>query len=262
MASRFDQVVGHKHRRCVACNRGSERLAGNAPLKGGKGQRTRAGEVPGQDLAVQDQAVEGRAVEQFARISLDLGKALGDQLLATRPEPHLLAAQDQLRPDAVPFPLDLPVVQRAKRGHVALKRMREKKRIGLATGLARGHTLGHGRDQREVTLCVRHPAGIGITDHALRDQGRFKSGDLGQGTHHQLLRYADAQATGDQLVERKTALPVELRPPGLERLDADLVGRSPQGQQTFVHPLRQAHRRAGLPLGQQVGDGFGQVANT
>ena len=139
--------------------------------------------------------------------------------------------------------------------------MREKEGIRLAAGCEHGHALGHRLDQREVTLCIRHPAGVGIADHALCDQGCLETGDLGQGTHHQLLRHANPKTAGDQLVERKAAIPVELRPPGLERLDADLGLRPPQGQQTFFHPLRQTQRRAGLSIGEQMGDGFGQVAN-
>ena len=139
--------------------------------------------------------------------------------------------------------------------------MREKKGIRLAAGLARRHAVGVRRNQCEIALCIRHPAGIGVADHALRDPGRLESGDLGQGAHHQLLRHAHAKAAGNQLVERKAAIPVELRPPVFERLDADLGGRSPQGQQTFIHPLRQTDRLAGLRLGQQMSDGFSQVAN-
>ena len=220
LASRFEQVVGHKDRRRVTRNRGGQRLAGDAPLQGSKGQWARAGDIPGQDLAIEYQAVEvkaigPRAVEgwgpgQLSRSPLDFRKALGDQFFTPRPEPDLLAPHDQLRPNAVPLPLDLPVLHSAKRCHLALKRMRKEKGIRLAAGREHGHAVGHRLDQCEITLCIRHPAGVGIADHALRDQGCLETGDFGQGSQHQLFRYAHAKTAGDQLVERKAAIPVEL----------------------------------------------------
>ena len=68
-------------------------------------ERHRAFVTKGEDLAVQY-----RAVRQLAGGGDDLRKAVRDQLFAARPEVQGAGALDQLRADAIPLPLDLPVV--------------------------------------------------------------------------------------------------------------------------------------------------------
>ena len=76
-------------------------------------------------------AVEHRAVGQATGGRHDFRKARRDQLLATRPEMHLAAsASHELRPDAVPFPLDEPRARVAERRRVRVERRGEVERIG------------------------------------------------------------------------------------------------------------------------------------
>ena len=63
----------------------------------------------GDDLAIQDGA--GRQTQRRGR---DLRKALGDQLLAARPEKDAATSVNELRPDAVPLPFGDPRLARSE----------------------------------------------------------------------------------------------------------------------------------------------------
>ena len=80
--------------------RGCSRANGNGCI---------AARLPRENLAIDHGAVRQRRAERG-----DFGKALGDQILAARPQPHAAAALDELRANAVPLPFDQPIRRRRR----------------------------------------------------------------------------------------------------------------------------------------------------
>ena len=61
--------------------------------------------------------------------------------------------------------------------------------------------------------------------------------------HHELRRYADAEAAGGELVPDQTPGPVELVPRGAQANETFVLGQRRQRQQTLLDPLDGAGRR-------------------
>ena len=59
----------------------------------------------------------------------DLGKAVGHELLAARPDERLAVSPNHLRANAVPLPLGLPLAGIAERVELVFDRVREKERV-------------------------------------------------------------------------------------------------------------------------------------
>src|SRR5438874_1877133 len=64
----------------------------------------------------------------------DLRERVADELLAARPHARAIRAYQQLRANAVPLPLGLPVVDGSERRGIVLQRMREEERIRPVRG--------------------------------------------------------------------------------------------------------------------------------
>ena len=111
----LEQIVGEEAHRNVFENRGRELLAPDALLQQGKWLYRVL--LPGDELAI-----EHRALGQRGRRGRDFREALGDELLAARPEEAAAAAPNELCANAVPFPFDLPVGDLAERGGIAVER--------------------------------------------------------------------------------------------------------------------------------------------
>ena len=118
----LEQVVGHEDDRDGARHLGDLLLPADALLQRRKRQRPIVAER-------EHLAVEHRAVRQPRRGRGNLRKAVGDELFAARPEVHRAGPPDQLRADAVPFPLDQPLVARPERLDRLLERRRQEERI-------------------------------------------------------------------------------------------------------------------------------------
>ncbi len=213
--------------------------------------------LPDDDLAVEHGAVGKRLRERD-----DLRKALADELLAARPDPHLAHALDQLRADAVVLPLDQPVVRGAEPGgEIALgdvELVRKEERIRLAEVERAG--LGR-RRQLEIALGARRRALVGVAHHALGDELGVDAGALGERALHEQPADADPELAADQLVEQEPPGRVELVP---VRGDARFLlgGReAAQRQQPLLDPLGEAEVARARRRRQHVRDGLGEVAD-
>ena len=81
-----------------------EGLAGS-PSVAAADARLERGEREGVAIAPDDDlAIEHGAVWESSCGGSDLGKAVGDELLAPRPQEHVTGAHDELRPDPIPLP--------------------------------------------------------------------------------------------------------------------------------------------------------------
>ena len=101
-AAAFEHVVGHEDDGHGTRHLGDLLLTSDPLLQ--RGKRQRAAVTKREHFAVQH-----RAVGQVGRGGGDLGKSVCDQFLPARPEVDRVSAANELRADAVPLPLDLPV---------------------------------------------------------------------------------------------------------------------------------------------------------
>ena len=118
----FEDVVGHEDDGDRARQLADLFLPADPLLQ--RRERHGAFVTKGEDLAV-----EYRAVRELAGRGDDLGKAVGDELFAARPQVQGAGALDQLRADAVPLPLDLPVVNLPERIDGVFEGRRQEERI-------------------------------------------------------------------------------------------------------------------------------------
>ncbi len=111
-AVKLKEIVGDEGDRQFAHRLLAHHLAAEAPLEARerrealKRMRARLVFRSGHDHKL---AVERRPRRQSPRQRLEVGIAVGDELLPARPQAPALAASDQLRADAVELPLDDPI---------------------------------------------------------------------------------------------------------------------------------------------------------
>src|SRR6185369_16578430 len=96
-------------------------LASDPPLELGKRQCAAA--LPWHDLAV-----DHGAVRKMIACLDELGIPVGHQLAAARPHEGAAVAPDELRADAVPLPLGLPLARVAERLELSVERVGEVER--------------------------------------------------------------------------------------------------------------------------------------
>ncbi len=145
------------------------------------------------------------------RQRLDLGKALGHQFLAARPDPDLAGALDDLAADAVVLPLDLPVAdgpERATRTPRAARPAGAPGRTGYGcpSSSRRSAPPLVPRDERLETLDRRHHLAVGVAHHPLGHALGVDVRMRRQRALHQQLADADAKAAADQLGQQEAAL--------------------------------------------------------
>src|SRR5205823_485312 len=104
---------------------GAEHLAPDAALH--LCERQRRAILPRHDLAIDSGAVGQERAER-----VELREAIGDQLLAARPEKRAPLTADELGADAVPFPFHLPIADIAEVLDRALQRIGEEEWIRAA----------------------------------------------------------------------------------------------------------------------------------
>ena len=200
----LEHVVGHEHDRDVARLARDLLLPADALLQGRERQRPIAANAR---TSPSSTVPSGSARGGLA----DLGKAVGDQLLAARPEVHLSAALDELRADAVPLPLDLPARALAE---------------DAGSGLGAGDLVLDGRGQaerirpREIDRRVTPASSSDVNQAADGVQSPISRAAivvarqrrrLGQRADHQRLRHADAELAGQQLQQRESLPAIERR---------------------------------------------------
>jgi hypothetical protein len=95
----------------------------------------------------------------------------------------------------------------------------------------------------------------------LRHQLGIDAGDFAQRTGHQQPRHADPEAAADQFHQQEAFTPSGLVPQREQRRAHRLGRRAAQRQDALVHPDCQAHIAFARWRRQNVGDGFGQVAD-
>ena len=78
----------------------------------------------------QQLAIEHRAIAELIGQLHHIGEGLIDQLLAAAPQKYLTLPADELGPNAIPFPLRLPLIGLPWRGVLHLPRAGQKERIG------------------------------------------------------------------------------------------------------------------------------------
>ena len=121
-----------------------------------------------------DFAVEHGAFGQRGAQGGEFGEAVGHQFFAARPDEDLAIAHHQLRANAVPLPLDLPLRGRAQQFVEArqrlVERVRQVERVGLAA--ARAQQRGPvGRRGEGAEVGRRGPgAGLRVAHQALGDE--------------------------------------------------------------------------------------------
>ena len=233
------QVVADETGRRLGQDLLRERLASDALLQQREADRRTV--LPDDDLAVDDAAV-GPALGECH----DLGKALGDQLLAARPDPDLPTLAHHLGTDAVVLPFDLPVGGRSDAGvevvdgQVELVREEERERLAHRQrgGRSAVSVLHDGwRNQALVGRRIGPHLLVGVAHHPLGDELGIERGMLGQRALHQQLADADAEAAGDQLGQQEAAGQVEFVPVAGDRLRLLLGSRLAQRQQALLDPF-------------------------
>ena len=166
-------------------------LASEAPLQGGKGFWGWGLGLPDQDLPI-----EHRSLRQGLSEADQLRKGLIDQVLAAAPETATATAVDQLTADAVPLPLQLPLVRRGLLDLLEFDWAGEEKRIGPRR---QGIAITRGCGQRGEALS----RGCEPAHQAMRDEGFIEIGAAGDTAGHQPGRYPDAETTTEQLVDQQ-----------------------------------------------------------
>ena len=265
-AAVFQQVVGDEAHRRVGQQLLAHRLAADALLQHLEARRRVAAGQPDQQLTVQH-----RAIRQGLGQGHDFGETVSHKFLTARPDPHLPAALDHLRADAVVLPLHQPIGHRPQHAlkdsarclRFGLQCVRKKERVGLAGRTA--VTAGRGQ-QRGKPRRAGGGAGVRPAHQALRQQLGVQAGLLRQGALHQQLAHAHAQPTADELDEQESACSVQPRPVAGQPLRLLWRRQAAQRQQPVLHPHGQADgffasvffapRRR-----QHQRDGFSQVAN-
>ncbi len=189
----LEQVVRHECGRRTRQRLPREVLAADAELQPREGQGAVA--VPREHLAVEDGAIGKRR-----RCRDDLGKPCRDHFFTARPEVGVAGAPDQLRPNAVPFPLCLPVRARPERLHALLERVRQAERVRPRRLVGRS-IWRHQRSERlrRWAPLAHQPVGHHVGPDAC---------DCRQRPNHERLRDSDAHLAGQQLVEQ---VPLERR---------------------------------------------------
>jgi hypothetical protein len=203
-------------------------------------------------------AIDHRPFRQGQRGQL--GKALGDQVFAARPEPGLAVAVDQLRAHAIVLPFHLPVRRLAQRGRVALQLMGQEKGIGLAAA-QRVFLVRLGRDQLQEALRGGADAAIGPAHQALRDDFAVHGGDGAQCACHEQFRDADAKAAANEFHQQEALAGFQLVPKAEQRFPNSLGRRAAQRRNALLDPFRQPGVAVARRRRQDVGDGFRQVAD-
>ena len=205
------------------------------------GQRSRSGGTlaPHYDLAVQH-----GTVGQVDRQRGEFGKALGGQFFAACPYPQLAGALDELRADAVPLPLHLPIARRPESaleiGSGKLQRMRQEERVGLPHIARVGVALRHHRDKPFEVACARPRRQAGVAHQPLRNAFGIDAGQGRQGPCHEQLGNTDAEATRDELYAHQLGASVELQQQRQQLLVHALRRQRAQGQQLLLDPDSQA----------------------
>ncbi len=118
----LEDVVGHEHDRDRARELRDLLLASDSLLQGREGQGALV--AKSEDLAVED-----GAIRQPARGRDDLGESMRDELFTAGPEVQHATALDELGADAVPLPLDQPVVRVSERVDRTFEGRREEERV-------------------------------------------------------------------------------------------------------------------------------------
>ena len=251
----LQQVIGHEAHRRLRQDPFCQLLAGDALLQQGEGGGLVLPRQPGQHLAVQH-----RAFRQPTQRGLNLGKALGHQFLAARPDPHLAGTAHHLGADAVVLPLHQPVGHRAQGGvrRCLRQRVRQEEGVGVA-GVQRGRPVL--RHQGLEALCAGRVPRVGVAHHALGHGLGVDTAALGQRALHQQLADPDAKAAADQFHQQESALGVQLVEGGAQARCLLLRAQPLQRQQALLHPMGQARVAAAGRGRQHMGDGFGQVAH-
>jgi hypothetical protein len=161
----------------------------------------------------------------------------------------------------MPSYFHLPVLQRAQRRGRRLQLVRQEEGIGLAAALRmlvrrlRAHQL-------QKALRRGADAAVGPAHQPLRNQLAVHRRDGAQRARDQQARHADAEAAADQLGQQEAFARFQLVPIAEQRRAHGLGRRAAQGRDALLHPHRQAHVAAPARRGQDVGDGFGQVAHS
>ena len=175
-------------------------------------------------------AVEDGAIRQAAGGGGDLGEAVGDELLAARPEVQDTSAFDELRAYAIPLPLDEPAADVSQRLHRILERRREKERIrpraivvGALVREERGEPFRGWRPLAHDPRCQR---------------SGWQLRRLGQSADDEGLRDADAQLASDELEEDEALQPIERAPPGGDALLLRCGIQALERQDAVLDPAR------------------------
>ena len=103
----FENVVRHEDHRHRSHHLRDLLLPSNPLLKNREGKRPVVAES-------QDLAVENCSVREPSSGCGDLGEPVRDQFFTARPQVHATGSPDKLRADAVPLPLNDPVLARTK----------------------------------------------------------------------------------------------------------------------------------------------------
>ena len=206
MALPLEQVVSHERCRALGQQLAARAFAAQAPLQLRKASRPGAAGVPDDHLAIEHGAI-GQS-----RCGIDqLWKGVMEQLFTAAPEKTLALTANQLAADAIPFPLDQPVLDGAAQG-----RPLSSTRIDLEWRgqIKRIRAAGHSGER--IGWCQQGLPGLGggaeAAHQPVLQHGVLDPAELRQRLDHQPFGHADAQPTGEQLVGHQQLLGAEPLP--------------------------------------------------
>ena len=186
----LQEVVGDEAHRALPFQGVAHRFASQPSLQCVEPQWNGGTLLPADDLAIQCGSIRQGTAHRH-----QFGETVIHQFLAPAPEVHPCAAMDQLAPDAIPFPLQQPMLRWLSGQPSGIQGAGQEERVGGGTAAVLVRS-GRGSETGEGLSRWFEPP-----HQALHHQAFLERKGLGHCTADQPLGNADSEATGEQFVD-------------------------------------------------------------